>query len=138
MSLTPEEALTKGREYVARFGPFGDPSEHASRALEVATFLLDYDTPAPADDPEPGPLGPKRTVSCADTPADKATVQGGMSTAHGPAVRLSVHGPNGGGLVILTPDDARRFAAGLLDAADEADGGAGRLMFGLDDLPTPS
>ncbi|SCL33063.1 hypothetical protein GA0070616_4625 [Micromonospora nigra] len=140
MTMTPEEALAKGREFAVSFGNHAPADDMARVALDTAAWMLENADPQPAEDTrDPGPLGPKREVACADTPTDKATVQGGVSAVHGPSVRLSVaSGTTGGGLVILTTADARRFAAGILDAADEADGGNGPLLFGLADLPSPA
>ncbi|MFD6638311.1 hypothetical protein ACFWDN_21120 [Micromonospora chalcea] len=117
----------------------GTSPERLAEVRELARFILGEDAPGgadadPAEDgaeeyPEPGPLGPLTEVHCSDTPSDLATVQGGRSAVHGAVVRLAVGTAQGGGMVLLTPADARRFAAGLLNAADEADGTAG-LAFG--------
>ncbi|MFG3715784.1 hypothetical protein [Micromonospora sp. NPDC047730] len=147
MTITPDEALTKGREFVTNLpGEFEltTPDKMIAAEVCVAAFLMDYSAPpepeaseepegeteaADEKDSEPGPLGPVRHAVCAVSPPDAAYTEA-YRTVRGPMVRLGVADGPSRFNVVLTPSDARRFAAGILNAADEADG-TDALHFGV-------
>lgn len=73
---------------------------------------------------EHGQLGKPVTAPCAISPGtDKVTVQRiGAPDLPTTIVGLTAESAQGGIPITLHPADARRIAAALLDAADEADG----------------
>ncbi|MEV1157720.1 hypothetical protein AB0J27_20205 [Micromonospora chokoriensis] len=114
----------------------GSAPDRVAAAIAVASFLLGLDEDGEEvdedADEEPtvsGIVGAVQSVSCCVTPSDGATADAFRGPL-GTRVRLGIREGGSRSMVILTPADARRFAAGLLNAADEADGTAG-LPFGL-------
>jgi hypothetical protein len=124
------EALAFGAEFVKTMAP-----ADTTQALAVATFLMEYAAagvehehePDEADEADGMPAGPVRYVQCSDTPTDGLQLVGTKSGWV--CVRIVSGGTEVLGGVVLTAKAARSFAAGLLDAADEADGSSPLLMF---------
>ncbi|TDC29974.1 hypothetical protein [Micromonospora sp. KC213] len=138
VTITPEEALTKGREFVEEFGLDATSDARARVALDVATFLVEYDDPQPAEDDEddadgdtgnPGPIGAALAVPCTVDPGDQATTDA-YQTVRGKRVRVTVVEDGRRHGVVLTPAAARSYAAGILNAADACDGV--KPLFGME------
>ncbi|MDG4801703.1 hypothetical protein [Micromonospora sp. WMMD980] len=137
--MTPDEALIRGREYVAEVAKLTDepasPDKLADVALSVAAFLVEYgepeaddEAPAQLDISEAMPAGPARRVMCSATPGDFAYVRSGRVGAR-PFVHVEVHSDGELAAVALALAEARAYAAGILDACDEAEGGSPLLVF---------
>ncbi|OZV74783.1 hypothetical protein CA850_29850 [Micromonospora echinospora] len=136
MTLTPTSALAEAREFVLSLPGAGelDAAALAQQINGIATLLLEYaERPAPDDeidtDAEPGPLGALSSVPCTVVPSDSAWVDA-YQTVRGKRVRLGLVDGSTRPNIVVTPSDARRYAAGILNAADEADG-TSRLLFGI-------
>ncbi|MFI7069566.1 hypothetical protein [Micromonospora sediminicola] len=145
-ALTPrEEALATALDFLDEVDQGsserdGTPAR-ARAALDVARFLLNEEEGSevvyvdPAEDgadeyPEPGPLGPVYELRCVVSPADMVAVQGGVHPTQGRILRLGFSTEGRSDFLIVSPAEARRLAAGILNAADDADGTAG-LSFGV-------
>ncbi|MFG3710146.1 hypothetical protein [Micromonospora sp. NPDC047730] len=123
----------------------GSAVDRAGAALEVARFLVgeeELDEGYDEEEPEQGetsidgpldlaeatPVGPARRVECIASPGDYAYVRPGKVSGK-PFVHIEVHADGETESVFLAISEARRFAAGILDAADEAEGGSPLLHF---------
>lgn len=73
------------------------------------------------EDAEPEPLGPLRYVACQAAPGDLVAVRA-VGIGERAALVLEARVSDESAKIVLTPTLARQFAAGMLDAADEADG----------------
>ncbi|MEV0267704.1 hypothetical protein AB0H43_02925 [Hamadaea sp. NPDC050747] len=143
--MTPTEALTEAEQFVSRLTVgAGETSSDVVRtavALAVAQFLLDneaYIEPEPTegdviDTTDSVPAGPARKVMCAANPGDYAYVRSGRTVGGSGFVGLVNLADGETTQVVLSPADARRYAAGILDAADEADGTSPLLWLGKGD-----
>ncbi|GAA2843779.1 hypothetical protein Acy02nite_68290 [Actinoplanes cyaneus] len=150
--INPAEALIAGIEVVdaaneaapgrKRLGP----AEYVRLSLEVADFLAysqateeptsqeqeTGDNPPPAGDAVP--VGPTRRVECEASPGDYAYVRAGRaapSTPGRPFVVIENVMDGERASLVLSPAVARSYAAGILDAADEAEGRSPLLRFDL-------
>lgn len=130
MTTTPQEALEWAEAHVKRMSGTGvhtgTAAERSAAALDVARFLL-YGAKA-ADDEEyeeeaEGPVGPAYTVESCFGPGDRAYVRAGAQEGSR-YVMLMLTADGEHCKVPLSPRDARMFAAGILNAADEAEGGS--------------
>ncbi|MEU8655240.1 hypothetical protein [Actinoplanes philippinensis] len=107
----------------------GTAPERTFAALAVAEFLLDeHGGDEGNGEPEPGPVepaGPVREIACEVDPGDSLRVVGvkAPDSRSRPCVAFRATAQAGDSVeVIISPTRARTFAAGVLDAADEADG----------------
>ncbi|MGC5319299.1 hypothetical protein ACPXB5_11230 [Micromonospora arida] len=103
----------------------GSVPERVAAAIEVAAFLLGLDEDGEeVDEDEDAPVisAPATRVSCTVSPGDYVEVFAEPNDYDTPRVRLRVVEGVRPSSVALTPADARSLAAGLLNAADEADG----------------
>ncbi|MEU4568681.1 hypothetical protein [Micromonospora sp. NPDC023956] len=160
MSLTAPEALAAGMLLVdeAAAGlPFwkrGTAPERARAAAHIAAFLLDYPDGWADEEPEEEavesaedddeidpddavPVGPARKVMCDASPGDSVYVRAGRSGGRTgtPFVGLNVESDGEHRQIYLSPTKARAYAAGILDAADEAEGRSPLLRFDLGGSP---
>lgn len=133
--MTRDEVLAAGLAFVEEAN-VGVPrhrqpntGDRVALALQVAAFLLAEaeaaEVPeATASDYEPA--GPGRTLTCDTDPEDKLFVRSATPTtgvAGRPIVGFEATSASGAVVQLLaSPAKARAFAAGILDAADEADG----------------
>lgn len=83
-------------------------------------------------------VGPTRSVRCAETPTDGVSVRPAVAPNLGPIVALGAVQGGDTAMIALRPSDARRFAAGVLDAADEADGTEPLLFMPPGDVTPPA
>lgn len=131
--MTPIDALSEAVDIVDELtkgaSTAGTLAERAGAALEVASFILGLEEEEDDEDAASGIVGPSQTVECSVTTGDSAKVDAFRGPL-GVRVRVSVAEGGNENMVILTPADARRYAAAILNAADEADGTTG-LPFGL-------
>lgn len=130
-TFTPRAALAFGFGYVDEIGTLGRrrglAHEEASAAVKVAEFLMSWqaegEIEAAAEDAPEDYIagGPVRQVQCALDACDVAQV---VATANGYiGLRVVPSGNEEASIgVVLTPVLARQFAAGILNACDEADG----------------
>lgn len=137
-TFTPSTALAFGFGFVDEVGKSGrhrgQAHEEATAAVEVANYLMTWqaeaEIEAETEDAEEDyvPGGPVRQVQCTLDGCDVAQV---VATANGYiGLRVVPDGNEEASIgVVLTPTQARQFAAGILNTADEADGTA-PLMFG--------
>lgn len=127
--FTAVTALAFGAEFTRELD-----AQKTADALAVAAFLMEYaptltEQAADGDEEDEAdgmPTGPLSTVHCLHDPAD--TIQAAAVRGEAVGVRIVAGGGDAIG-VVLTARDARAFAAGLLNAADEADGSSPLLMF---------
>jgi hypothetical protein len=69
-------------------------------------------------------------VQCEVSPGDYAYVRPGKGKAAGkPFVHVGVNSDGDSASVFLSVAEARKYAAGILDACDEAEGGSPLLHF---------
>lgn len=68
------------------------------------------------------PAGPIYSARCIDTEGDVVATRGVDHGQYGPVVAVQVRAGADIGTILLKPGPARAFAAGILNAADEADG----------------
>ncbi|RLK22624.1 hypothetical protein DER29_0461 [Micromonospora sp. M71_S20] len=142
MTMDRSDALAVGMEVIedadAGAATCGTSPERAAVALEIARFLVGadgYDEEADEETEEAaqldaiGPLGALASVTCSVSPGDTAAVDA-YQTVRGKRVRVVTTDSGNRHTIVLTPEDARRFAAGILNAADAADGTSG-LSFGV-------
>lgn len=86
--------------------------------LVLRGYELTYDDYGPED---AIPAGPLRRAACIHTPGDEAAIQG-IALGNREAVAFTIKAGEETSQVILSPGHARALAAGILNAADEADG----------------
>ncbi|GAA4981369.1 hypothetical protein [Actinopolymorpha pittospori] len=92
------------------------------RGYELAYETEEYEEEAVA-------AGPTRSVNCHEDPGDLIAVRAARGGPHGAIVLFQTKSASADPMtVVLKPAVARSFAAGILDAADEADG-TSRLHF---------
>jgi len=107
----------------------GTAPDRVAASVMVAEFLIGDQEEEPAAPPatpdDYAPAGPARLVECEVTPGDRLFVRAARpsdGTAGRPLVGIAATANGETAEVILSPARARAWAAGVLDAADEADG----------------
>lgn len=138
------DALDQAAAFVERLGGHSFRTGNYARVqavLDVAAFLLG-ETAEPEADTEPTegapyldpsgervPLGPARKVMCQMDAGDYVYARAGKINGV-PYVAVMIVVDGDPVTAMITPRDARAYAAGLLDCADEADG-ASPSVYGL-------
>lgn len=111
----------------------GSLVDRARVVLDIARFLVGEDVTEKESEEEPSTastvaVGPARRVPCSVSPGDYAYVRA-CKVGQRPAVGLEIGADGESAQVVLGVRDARAYAAGILDAADEAEGGSPLLYF---------
>lgn len=136
--MTREDALSLGLGHVLAVSEglprnhLGTAPERAAAAVLVAEFLVRDGQPeagaepTAADPDDYTPAGPTRVLDCDVEPGDRLFVRGAKppsGTLGRPLVGIEATSSSGAVVqVVVSPARARSWAAGILDAADEADG----------------
>lgn len=145
--IDPTEALAVGAQVVSTMSwglprrKRGTAPECAQVALEIARFLVESTSEVTAESTEDDSegdgrvdltqavtVGPARKVMCAAEAGDYAYCRAGRSQGR-PFVGIEISADGERSHVVLTVPEARAYAAGILDAADEAEGGSPLLNF---------